>query len=468
MQGVTRALTTWLVVAAWFLGLGLIRWNLGLATSYDYGIFAQSAQAYAHLQPPVSTIRGINLLGDHFSPITALWGLAWLVWPDPRALLVVQALCLAGGVVVAAETARALLPRARWFGWVVVASGALGGQVLGAALFDVHEVSFGFPLVALLASGLLRQRPAAVLGAAAGLVLVKEDLGSMVVMAAVLWWFTGPRTHRWVAVALASIGVGGFLLAVTTVAAINPAGSSPYTGNVLFSPIAASWADVPSTILTTRLAPLGLFVLTAGVFGVTSRVALLALPTLTWRLVSSVSTHALVGFHYDLLLWPIATLALVDAWARSTPGHPDRRAPTPAFVAAGLALLLSIVVGIAHLEQRSVRVQGLSGESTKVRSIRAAAAAIPAGSAVGATNDIGPYLVADQRVYHLGSGGWASGEVAYLVVPTQGTSAYGLSGCARAQLDGLLASGGATLVAAEPGVEAYRLDPPTSRVAHGC
>ena len=86
-----RAAVLWLVASLWLAMWSVARYNAGLATSYDLGIFSQSAKSWSWDHWPHSDIRGLDLLGDHFSPILALNGLWWRIWPDPRVLLIVQA-----------------------------------------------------------------------------------------------------------------------------------------------------------------------------------------------------------------------------------------------------------------------------------------------------------------------------------------------------------------------------------------
>jgi hypothetical protein len=45
-----------------------------LTMPWDLGIFEQVVKSYAHLRAPVADLKGpgFNILGDHFSPITAL------------------------------------------------------------------------------------------------------------------------------------------------------------------------------------------------------------------------------------------------------------------------------------------------------------------------------------------------------------------------------------------------------------
>ncbi len=68
--------------------------------AYDLGIFDQVLWATLHGAPLRSSIKGdISILGDHFEPVLALIAPIYLLWDDPRCLLLFQTLALAAGVV---------------------------------------------------------------------------------------------------------------------------------------------------------------------------------------------------------------------------------------------------------------------------------------------------------------------------------------------------------------------------------
>ncbi|WP_346655844.1 DUF2079 domain-containing protein [Streptomyces sp. RFCAC02] len=75
-----------------------VRWE---SRSWDLGIFEQAVRSYAHLRLPVSDLKGPDfaLLGDHFSPVTALIAPFYRVFPSPVTLLIAQAVLFAVAVV---------------------------------------------------------------------------------------------------------------------------------------------------------------------------------------------------------------------------------------------------------------------------------------------------------------------------------------------------------------------------------
>ena len=67
--------------------------------SFDLGIFDQAIWQYSRFSIPFNTVRGLNILGDHFTLINAIISpLYWFI-DDVRALLVLQTLVLAAAAI---------------------------------------------------------------------------------------------------------------------------------------------------------------------------------------------------------------------------------------------------------------------------------------------------------------------------------------------------------------------------------
>ena len=82
-----------LALFAAYATLSVLRHHRMETRSWDLGIFEQAVRGYAHLQAPVADLKGpgANILGDHFSPVTALLAPAYRLFPTPVTLLVAQA-----------------------------------------------------------------------------------------------------------------------------------------------------------------------------------------------------------------------------------------------------------------------------------------------------------------------------------------------------------------------------------------
>ena len=181
-----------------------------LATrSWDLGIFEQAIRAYAHLHAPVVDLKGpgFNVLGDHFSPVTALLAPVYRVFPSPVTLLVAQAALFALSAVPV--TRAAATPPRPTRGLALGLAYGLSWGIQRAVDFDFHEMCFAVPLIAFSLEALLAGRWRRALLWALPLVLVKEDLGvTVAAIALVVALRRPPHSPRAALWALAVAGVG--------------------------------------------------------------------------------------------------------------------------------------------------------------------------------------------------------------------------------------------------------------------
>ncbi|MET9418941.1 DUF2079 domain-containing protein, partial [Streptomyces klenkii] len=157
--------------------LSLCRHRRMLTMSWDLGIFEQAVRGYAHFQAPIADLKGpgTNILGDHFSPVTALLAPLYRLFPTPVTLLVAQAALFALSAIPVARLAAGLLGRKR--GLAIGIAYGLSWGVQRAVDFDFHEIAFAMPLLAFSLEAVVRGRWRAAVWWAVPLVLVKEDLG---------------------------------------------------------------------------------------------------------------------------------------------------------------------------------------------------------------------------------------------------------------------------------------------------
>jgi uncharacterized membrane protein len=432
-----------------------------LTMSWDLGIFEQAVKSYAHLHAPVADLKGpgFNILGDHFSPITALTAPFYRVFPTPVTLLVVQALLFAVSVVPVTRVTSELLGRPR--GLAVGTAYALSWGVQKAVQFDFHEIAFAMPLLAFSLEAVLRKRWAAAMWWAVPLVLVKEDMGvTAAAIGAVVWWRLrqepgpeaeaeaeaeagkdaggkagegeGPQRPGALGAALRygpwAIGLIGFGVAAsalefgTVIPAFNNGGAYDY-----WNKLSGHGAPMPGHIpLTTALHTLLWILLpTSGLLALRSPLLLAALPTIGWRFVSHDDHYWGTDWHYSAVLMPVVTLALVDAAVRA---RESRRAwlrsyasGAPAAVAgASLALTLSLpLASLAHTDTYKV--------DARTKTVERMLDRIPDGASVEA--NVGPIsrLVHRTTVYWVGdtpgvtpdyialddTSGWVADPLAY-------------------------------------------------------
>lgn len=157
-------------------------WHFRAAT-YDLVIFDQAVRSYAHFQPGIAPVKGVHndfgphfsVLGDHFSPILALLAPLYWIHDRPVTLVLAQAALFAVAIpFVWVFTRRALGTTAAY---LVAVAFAISGPVQSAVAFDVHEVMFAVPLMAIAYERLQAERYGQAGIAATALLLVKEDMG---------------------------------------------------------------------------------------------------------------------------------------------------------------------------------------------------------------------------------------------------------------------------------------------------
>ncbi|QOV37854.1 DUF2079 domain-containing protein [Streptomyces ferrugineus] len=375
----------WLLAVALFVGYAVVsvgRYRHLGQRSWDLGIFEQVIRSYAHLQAPIADLKGpgFNILGDHFSPVTALLAPLYRVFPSPVTLLLAQAALFALSAVPVTRAAARLL--GRWGGLAIGVAYGLSWGLQQAVDFDFHEICFALPLIAFSLEALLAQRWRAALVWAMPLVLVKEDLGfTVTAIALVVAWRArqeSPRAMRY-AIGVAVFGVVALVVTLLLVIpSFNSAGTYDY-----WSKVDESGGGGPFDGLDTKLRTLcWLLIPTSGLLALRSPILLVALPTIGWRFVSSYPQYWGTDWHYNAVLMPIVTLALVDAlgtarhstraWLRSYVRH------LPAAVAAA-SLALTTSLPLAALTESEIY-----RKPERVSAIERLLAEVPDGASVEA------------------------------------------------------------------------------------
>lgn len=336
--GVPARLDPYLLAAALFAAyatVSVLRYRRMETLSWDLGIFEQAVRAYAHLRTPVADLKGpgTNILGDHFSPVTALLAPFYRLFPTPVTLLVAQAALFALSAVPVARGAARLLGRGA--GLAVGVAYGLSWGLQRAVDFDFHEICFAVPLIAFALEAVLARRWRAALCWALPLVVVKEDLGltlaAIAVVVALRARRGSPRTAAY-ALGVGAFGIAAVVVTLTTVIpAFNSTGAYDYWGKTT--------GAGPFTASGTKLRTLLWLLLPTGLLAVRSPLFLAAVPTLGWRFLSSDDHYWSTDWHYSAVLMPVLALALADAvdtgrrssrpWLRSYARQLPAAAPPP-------------------------------------------------------------------------------------------------------------------------------------------
>ena len=385
-----------LIVATVVTGLYTVysawEWAQFTVKSWDLGIFTELIQRYAAFQAPIVPIKGdgFNLLGDHFHPLLAILAPVFWAFPHAFALVVVQNVCfgLAAGLL-AGPARRRLGPVA---GVVVALAFGLAWGLESAVEVQFHEIALAVPLLAGSLGAYLDRRWLAAVLWAAPLVWVKEDLG---VTVAVLGIVIAVAARDWRPALLSIWGVAWLAIATLVVLPLlNPNGDWAYGGTI--DPI-GSLTD-PARLFNEQKweTILLLLVATAGIVW-RSPIALVLLPTLGWRMLSSNYGYWGPTWHYSAVLMPIAFAALVDAISRM------RASPRGWFRAYG-RVAPAVAGAVAFVLMAGLPLGSLI-KASSWQPVARGSAAVPAGA--GVESDIGlmSYLVDDHVVTWTGNAG---------------------------------------------------------------
>lgn len=347
-----RLFLLWAVFFACYAWLSLSRFTHYGSMSFDLGIFEQVVRSYAEGRAPVADLLGPGFIifGDHFSPVLVLLAPLYYLFPSAQTLLVVQAALFAISIIPVTRAASRLLGAAR--GWAVGIAYGLSWGVQRAVDFDFHEICFAVPLVAFALEAMLARRWWWSLALTAPLVLVKDDLsltaGAIAVVLASLAWKHN-RRFAWVAIGSAVLFVvAWFCITFLLIPSFSPTGAYRYWDKI------SGDTTFPASLLegTNEKFNTALWILlpTTGLFALRSPVLLAVLPTIGWRFVSLEEHYWSTNWHYNAVLMPIVTLAMVDAISRVRASHPgwlrDYASRLPGLVlAAAVALSLTLPAG---------------------------------------------------------------------------------------------------------------------------
>ncbi len=361
---------------------------------YDLGIFEQDVRSWAGLHLPTAELLGPDYprLGNHFSPILLLLAPFYVLFSSPVTLIVAQAALLAVAVVPIATWAQRTLDRNTA---VVVALGyGLSWGLAHAVEFSFHEVAFAVPLLAFSACALGQGRARAAVAWALPLLLVKEDLGLTVIGVGLLVWLhLGRRV-----LGLCTIGIGfvGMGLAYLILNLNRPGGGYDHSGKVGFGE--GNFGSQVEHFTVGMLNPeskaqllILLFAIT-GFLALRSPLALLAVPTLAWRLYSDHWPYFTGHYHYNLVLMPILFAAFVHAMVRLGPDGAALRRFALQMCAVTTALLLP-----SSFLANPLRPSAWA-EQPRVAQAKAVMAQLPDDATVATSNNLAPQLTGRAKV----------------------------------------------------------------------
>jgi uncharacterized membrane protein len=412
----------WVIVAATFgayTALSLFRLIELNPSSWDLGIYTEYVKQVAHLHAPIVDVRGTgtNLLGDHFQPIVALIAPFFLVVPSAGTLLVAQAALVTVSVFPVSQAAAAKLGTGR--GRAIGAAYGFSWGLQQMINFDFHEIAFAVPLLAFSLSALVRGRYRAAVWWAVPLVFAKEDQGFTVAAIGLLMATSGIRAEepdRSRTLGGQFLMVWGLAWSLLEIGVIIPHFNALHhyrywdDGGVVGGTAGAfsvgglvaqafhAWGQKLQTVVT--------LLLPTAFIAVGSPVALVIVPSMLLRFVSTNSAYWGTSWHYNATVMPILFIAAVDAMARA--GRPGARLG-PLRVAArrhGAAMMLAAAAALAFQFPLSNLWSGQTYEvSPHIAAADAAMAQVPDGAAVQTTLDLLAPLAARTDTFWIGNSG---------------------------------------------------------------
>jgi uncharacterized membrane protein len=396
-----------------------------VTTGFDLGIFDQAVRAYSRFEAPIVPLKapGYNLLGDHFHPVIALWAPLYWIWDDPRMLLLAQAALVAASVVPVVSFC------ARRFGGrralLLGLAYGLSWPLQRMIQFDVHEIAFAVPLIAVVIDALDRRAYRLLVPACAVLLLVREDMGAFVLVVGVLVGLRRPTGRRSLLLGLgiAALGVAGYRFAIAVVIPYFAGGAGfvywtfPALGPDLPSALRYTLGH-PWSVLRLMVVPwvkartLLLLGLPTLYLGLGSRYLLLGLPFVAQRMLNSRTLLWTTNFHYSSVLAPILVMAAADTLRRvldRTLLHRPEPAMTPARRVGDAWVvwcLGAVAVGMA-VQAGDYPVSRIWTPAFWVPSARAEAISqvlplIPPDVCIEAENTIAPHLTRTDYVTRIG------------------------------------------------------------------
>lgn len=155
--------------------LSILRFEHFMMGSFDLSIYDQGIWQYSHFRAPFSTVREMNILGDHFSPILMLLSFFYWIWDDVWLLLIFQAMtvCLSAQLIY--------LVLVKWFKSNVTAFFLSTSFFLFLGLqysldYDFHLVSLSVLPISLILYGLFLDKKYVYWFGVVIAFLLKEDL----------------------------------------------------------------------------------------------------------------------------------------------------------------------------------------------------------------------------------------------------------------------------------------------------
>ncbi len=352
--------------------------------AFDMGVPDQGIWLLSRFHSPFVTVMGRQFFGDHTSYIFLLLVPLYWLYPHTAALLVVQAIVLAGASIPIYALGRHLL-RSNALATLAAAAYLLNPALQQGNLEQFHVECFEVALIATSLYAAVVWRPRLLLVAMVLLLLCKEDAAMYALPLAVWVWF---RRDRHLGIALAATSVGAALLNNFVVIPALIGVGNVHTGRFPFNGITGSLRETirhPIQVWDYSVSdkrPLYLWQLAFSgglVFVLAPEIAAIAIIGVGVNIWSTFPYQHQILYHYSLPIVPI--LACGTIWAISRLPTSRRQVQATASVLV-LALWACTLWGLAPFSNE--KYPYMSPSSSTVAAINEIVHAVPPNAVVSA------------------------------------------------------------------------------------
>jgi len=231
-----------------FLVLSVAR-HLSLSSSaFDLGIFDQAIWNAANGNSLYSSLKGMNLLGDHFEPVLFFIAPIYKIFPSVYVLFILQSLALASAVIPLYLIAKFRL-KERLLVYAFVVSYILSRGLRGVALSDFHPECFILPLLFWAYYFLITRKNVSLWISLILLLLCKEDVTFLISGIGIFTLFFLKRPK--LGIALLVSGIAMWIIETKVfIASFNPSGSYSYMDRL---PFGATYQDNIKAVIDNPL-----------------------------------------------------------------------------------------------------------------------------------------------------------------------------------------------------------------------
>lgn len=412
-----------------FFILSILRHESFNSAAYDLGIFDQVIWNSAHGRPFRNSLMwdSPNFLGHHFSPILLLLVPLYLLWSDPRLLLMVQTVALAVSVFPIYWWAKERSQDGN-IALSVAASYLLSPALAFVNLSDFHEIALATPLLSFATYYLLKRNHGSFLVFLVLVLLCKEEMALVAAASGLFLILFQKRTLSGSAIAILGT-LWGFVAIQVVIPYFHR--SDEYFFVCSYSYLGGSTKEILRTIISRPIYTLRhafsppkltflahLFVPTGLLPILGLDVLLLSLPTFVYLLLRD---QLSIASQYAAPIIPFISYACVEGMARLQGWSKPLRAPLKLALVVFLLLSGGLSYYVHNPGPLSKQFKSQDYAITpRVNLEKQIMAQIPPDIPVSAQDRLVPHLSGRERIY-LFPDGWKTGDVQFIALDTKGS-----------------------------------------------